>query len=230
MTPIAGGFLAAWFGARLAFRRTLRELALTGKVAWHEEAILSLAAYEEVLERLKNNFLRSVYVKSKSSAVPQSSQPEQERWKELVEAESFQPEPRRWKELVEAESRLRHALQLHEVYTRSDTLNSCSFALKNATLAEGQWFDLGPAPKLQKKDVFQGYQFNRVRVALQSELRALLQMDGWIRSNFPKLNKWLRIIELKRQLKKISKRHQKVLEKSTGHKTFENSQKPDMDG
>jgi len=52
----AGAFLAAWFGTLFALRKGKKERALDRRISWHEEAIESLAAYEDQLETLRCEF------------------------------------------------------------------------------------------------------------------------------------------------------------------------------
>jgi hypothetical protein len=186
--PIVGSFVAAWFGARTAFRQTLKQLALNNRVAWYEEAIRSLAIYEDVLKRLDQNYLHTAVVKNRSKELPAK----------------FRPERDRWKELVDAEARVRRALQLHEVYTAGSIRTQCSVTLNTvADLAAGQWFDLGPVPEIPSSALVRRYRLPSVRMALEWELRRILQMDGWLRSQFPRLDRLLFLRDLERQRKAL---------------------------
>jgi hypothetical protein len=204
IAPILGGFAAAWFGARLAFRKTVRERALAGRIAWYEEAIRSLFAYEEILQRLDKDYFNIALVqpmlarRSDPKAASDSQLPEPPR--------RFTPSPELWKELVDTEARLRRSLQLHDVYTEGSTRTACSVTLdRTATIAVGQWFVIGDATSISRDDLVRRYSIATTRRALEMELRRILQYDGVIRSTFPWINKKFVMRDLRRQRKALDK-------------------------
>ena len=136
IAPVAGAFAAAWYGARLALRKTLRDLALTGRVQWYEEAIRSIANYEDVLARLRDNYLHEIIIKAQDPllVLAEAATPAEQR----KPTELFRPDRVRWKELVEAEARLRAGLQLHDVYTGGATRTWCAVARGHASLSRSR--------------------------------------------------------------------------------------------
>jgi len=194
---ILGGFAAAMWGARVGFARTRRERAFDRRVSWYEEVIEASAVYEEPLAHLRRDYLNKLVVRREKESPNSSGVTHKERDGEVHLPKRFRPEPGFWTRVVEAEADLRRALRLHDLHTTGDAGDECAHVLNTvATLAVGQWFDLGPAPELSWTDIpSRQSRLSQMRRALESELREILRYSSWLQRTFPK---WAQRREVRR--------------------------------
>jgi len=203
VVAIIGAFAAAWFGARIGFRRSVRERAFDRRLEWHEEVVASLAAYDEVLGRLRNNYLNELVVKE---AARRGSGPQPKNAPRDL-PKSFRPKAEVWSEVVQTEASLRRSLHLFGLYTDGDAKDGCSSILdRTATLAAGQWFDLGPAPEIPWADIpVRRSALAQTRRILEEEIRAVLEYDSWLLRKWPWLRRRREIARLKKKLRNLKK-------------------------
>ena len=139
-----GAFIAAWAGAYLGFRRTKKERALDRRIAWHDEAIQSLAQYEDRLEHLERHARHVLVIQAQQNRPQNAPPPKPEDLPRTVKA----PAPL-WDELGTAEGRARAALRIADLYTEGRTRIDCSVALNNTVnMVLSQWIDIGPDPQI----------------------------------------------------------------------------------
>ena len=121
-----GAFIAAWAGAYIGFRRGRKERALDRRIAWHEQAIHSLAEYEEQLERLRGHSMNALVIQRTKHRPNDAPPPSAEELPRLIQAPNSL-----WSALGAAEGHARAALRLGDLYTYGRTKVECSVALTN---------------------------------------------------------------------------------------------------
>lgn len=195
LSGAAGAFMAAWAGAYIGFRRGKKERALDRRVAWHEEAVQSLALYEERLERLHNHARNVLLVQPRGSSFSIPGDPNSAGVPPRVKAPAVL-----WKELGDAEARARASLRLADLYTEGRTQLDCSVALSQSiNMVAKQWTDISPEPAVPWADLpICAMGAGHLRRSLQDSLKVVLELDGFVASVLgPRYQRWrtLRRIE-----------------------------------
>jgi len=202
-STILGAFLAAWMGAALGFRRTRKERALTLRVAWHEAAITALAEYEEGLNALRNEALNALIIQ-RAGSLPAQPEPGQA-LPDLPRL--FRPTPSQWAGVRTLEGAVRTKLRLGDVYTEGRTQIDCSVALSSGVnLVSSHWMDLGESPEIPWLNISSAANAaGRVRRALETSLRAFLEMEGfWGALLGPRYRRWRALKRLARIRKELN--------------------------
>ncbi len=194
ITGAVGAFIAAWAGAYVGFRRGKKERALDRSVTWHEEAIQSIAQYEEQLERLRAHAWNAVVVGPSTTQGQPTSEPTD--LPKLVKAPA-----KLWTGLQDTEGRARAALRLGDLYARGRTKVDCSVALSSSVnMVASHWMDVSPEPlipwlEIQNKEMAAA----NVRRSIQGSLTLVLELDGMLaRLLGPRYRTWRALRELKR--------------------------------
>jgi hypothetical protein len=197
-----GAFVAAWAGAYIGFRRGKKERALDRRISWHEEAIQSLALYEERLERLHNHALNVLVIQPKKEPSPGASQPDN------LPSVRIRAPALLWLELAEAEARARAALRLADPYTEGRTQLDCSVALsQTVNMVAKQWTDIGPEPAIPWADLrLCATASGTLRRGLQDSLKVVLELDGVLASLLgPRYRRWLALRRIEQLRAEITK-------------------------
>jgi hypothetical protein len=197
-----GAFVAAWAGAYIGFRRGKKERALDRRISWHEEAIKSVALYEERLERLHNHALNVLIIQPRSEPSSVSGHLDN-----LPPARIRAPAPL-WHELAEAEARTRAALRLADLYTEGRSQLDCSAALsQTVNMVAKQWTDIGPEPAIPWADLRHcAIASGTLRRGLQDSLKVVLELDGILASLLgPRYRRWLALRRIEQLRTRITK-------------------------
>jgi hypothetical protein len=193
LSAAVGAFFAAWAGAHLGFRRTKKERALDRRVEWHEEAIQSLALYEEQLNRLRKHALNALIV---PLATTKPDLPT------LIKVRADV-----WKELGECEGRVRAALRLADLYASDVAKVKCSVALQSVVnIVAGQWLDVSNEPEIPWADVQSKLMSTGdVRRSLFESLDVVLELSGAVAAVLGSgYRRRIELFRLKRLQKKLS--------------------------
>ena len=213
LTGAVGAFFAAWLGAHLGFRRSRKERALERTIAWHEQTIQAIAAYEEQLERIRNYSLH-VAVVQPTLAKTSGGEKTESSWPTSIKVPAAM-----WKELREIENRARAGLRLADLYIEGRIAIDCSVALNNTiNLVSSQWIDLGDEPTISQTSFSVKASFSaEVRRKLQESLKVVLEIDGFLASVLgDRYRKWLkmrRIEKIRRDFLREQEEAKKLTEK-----------------
>jgi len=205
---IVGGFFAAWYGARIGFNKTRRERSFEKKLAWHEETVRALTAYEEALNALENNSLNDFLITArKNKAASKPSDP----------PKTFRPSLEVWERVASAELRVRECLALHRIYTEDDVSLHCDIALnKLAIVVSRNWFDISATPEVgHAGTITKRTRLRDLRSILEANIRSLLHYSGLIERYSPRLFRRMRLWNLQRKLRLAKASEAKVVKRSS---------------
>jgi hypothetical protein len=190
-----GSFIAAWLGARFAFKKTRRERAFDRQVEWFERTIDALAHYEEALTQLSNDFHRELFIRRPPLTPTQGK---------VDLPARFRPDAKVWKVVADTEAALRVSLQLHEVFTKAEIGDLCAPILsRTATVAGGPLVEVAESPEVTWTDLpSRTMQLANLRRSLEDELRLLLGYGSWLRRKWPRLWRKLEVRRLGREITK----------------------------
>jgi len=201
LSGAAGAFIAAWAGAYIGFRRSRRERALDRRVNWHEEAIQSLAQYEDRLERLRAHAMNVLVIQRTRDGTPGTSSAAD------APPTTIRAPVALWTDLAETERRARAALRLADLYTEGKTQLECSVALGNSVnMVTGQWIDISAEPMIPWANLqSKAFAAAGVRRSLQGSLTVALELDGTLAAVLgPRFRRWRTIRRLEKLQAEIS--------------------------